>query len=57
MDITDRLTQVPSKFEEMYRRMKKLKNDIDVVDKTLEDANKLIKYIMKNDFNEFLITN
>lgn len=49
-EICDRIAENPDKFEELYRRMKKLKDEYDSGEKTREDLNKLIKHIIKNDY-------
>jgi plasmid replication initiation protein len=49
-EICDRIAERPDKFEELYRRMKKLKQELDDQTKTINDLSKLIKYIIKNDY-------
>lgn len=49
-EICDRVVENPQKFEELYRRMKKLKGALDTGEKSISDISKLIKYIIKNDY-------
>lgn len=49
-EICDRVAESPQKLEELYRRMVKLKNELENHNKTIEDIAKLIKYIIRNDY-------
>jgi plasmid replication initiation protein len=50
MDIADKLSQDPDKFEAFYQRMKRLKEEFDVADKDITDLIKIIKHILKQDY-------
>lgn len=50
-DICDEIANDPDKLEQLYFRMKKLKNEIDEGGKSIKDAIPLIKYILKEDYN------
>lgn len=49
-EICDRITENPQKLEELYQRMKKLKRELDDQTKDINDAVRLIKHIIKNDY-------
>ena len=49
-DLCDSIANNPSEFERLYNRMKGLKGDLDVGDKDFNDVQKLIKYIIKEDY-------
>lgn len=50
MDVCDEIAGDPDKFEQLYFRMKKLKNELDEGGKSIKDAIPLIKYILKEDY-------
>lgn len=49
-EICDRIAENPQKFEDLYRRLKKLKGELDASEKSITDISKLIQYIIKNDY-------
>lgn len=51
MDVCDKIADDPDKFEQLYFRMKNLKNELDDGRKSIKDAIPLIKYILKEDYN------
>ena len=50
MEECDRISENPDKLESLYRRLKKLRGDLEDGSKTHLDVSKLIKYIIKNDY-------
>jgi len=51
MDITDKLANNPNMLENVYKRFKRLRNELDSGQRKLKDTIGLIKYILKNDYN------
>ena len=49
-ELCDRIAENPQKLEELYQRMKKLKRELDDQTKDINDAVRLIKHIIKNDY-------
>jgi len=49
-DVCDSIANNPSEFERLYNRIKRLKNELDLGDKGLEDVTKIIKHFIKEDF-------
>ena len=52
-DLVDYLAQDPVKLEDLYRRLKKLKNELDTGEKEIKDISALIKHILKEDYGVF----
>src|SRR5690554_5403712 len=52
MNICDRLVQDPDRFERLYHRMKRFKNDLDSDKKSITDTAKLIKHVIREDFTD-----
>ena len=52
-DLCDSISQDILAFEKLYTRFKRLKNELDIGEKSIEDATKLIKYIIKTDYANY----
>lgn len=53
-DICDRLADEPKVLERAYNRFKRMKNELDAGELTLEDVAKLVQYVLREDFPEVL---
>lgn len=51
VDITDKLADNPDTLEQAYRRLTKLRNELNSGEKDLIDVIRLIKHILKTDYN------
>jgi plasmid replication initiation protein len=49
-DLTDRVADNPRELEKLYSRLKRLKNELDAGEKSLEDVRKLIQFIIREDY-------
>lgn len=54
-DVADRLADDPKVLEKAYNRFKRMKNDLDTGELTLEDVAKLVQYVLREDFPNALI--
>lgn len=52
-DICNSISQDVHAFEKLYTRFKRLKNKLDVGEKSIEEASKLIKHIIKEDYADY----
>lgn len=50
MNICDKVAQDPDEFERLYRRLKKIKRDLDTGTKDITNTIRLIKHVMKEDY-------
>jgi len=53
LDLCDAIASNVIEFERLYSRMKRLKNDLDSGEKDFNDVQKLIKYIVKEDYGNY----
>ncbi len=51
MQLTDSLADKPENLEKAYRRLTKLRNEYEYGDKKYEDVIRLVKHILKEDYN------
>ena len=53
LDTCERISQSLLDYEKLHSRLKRLKNELDVGEKSIEDISKLIKHLMKTDYANY----
>lgn len=53
LDTCERISRNLQDYEKLYSRLKRLKNELDVGEKSIDDVSKLIKYLMKTDYADY----